>query len=101
MRVKIKSILFLLFILPYALSVGGKCSSNAANGVCISAKECKQHGDIYATGLCPNDPNDIRCCFNIYCAYGGKRGICTWNCKGTPHPGLCPGGNGFVCCTDY
>ena len=30
MRVKIKSILFLLFILPYALSEdGGKCSSNA------------------------------------------------------------------------
>ena len=34
MRVKIKSILFLLFILPYALSeVGGKCSNNANNGV--------------------------------------------------------------------
>ncbi len=99
MRVKIKSILFLLFILPYAFSeIGGKCSSNANNGVCISETECKQHGDKYVKGLCPNDSNEIRCCLDIYCAYGGKRGKCTWNCKGTAHPGLCPGGNGFVCC---
>ena len=100
MRVKIKSILFLLFILPYALSVvGGTCSSNANNGVCISDTKCNQHGAKYVQGLCPNDLNEIKCCLDISCVYGGKRGKCTWKCNGTPHPGLCPGGNGFVCCT--
>ena len=59
---------------------------------------CVRYVDKYIKGFCPNDSNEIRCCLDIYCAYGGKRGKCTWNCKGTAHPGLCPGGNGFVCC---
>ena len=97
MSIKIKSIIFLLFILPYSLSsVGGACS-NGKDGVCITVPECNNYGGKVTLGNCPYDGNDIKCCSEIPCL--NRKGACTWNCAGNSHPGNCPGGNGFICCT--
>ncbi|KAJ7818967.1 hypothetical protein B0H14DRAFT_1361012 [Mycena olivaceomarginata] len=87
-------------------AVNGACSGGGLDtgvGVCISTSKCKAAGGVINNGLCPNDPNDIKCCTKAPCApatSGG--GICrfTNTCTGNHFsiPGQCPGGNNFKCC---
>jgi len=91
--------LVLLAFAHGALSeVNERCSSG--NGVCISTSNCKKMGGTYESGLCPNDPEDIKCCNKSSCTVDGKTGVCkfTSDCKGTSLPGVCPGPSNFQCC---
>ena len=99
MSIKIKSIISLLIILPYAFSaLNGQCSGRS--GICISSSTCSQyHGSTY-NNYCPNDANSVKCCDNIPCNANGKSGKCMFSgqCTGTTYSGACPGGNDFKCC---
>ena len=54
MRFNPKFILSILATVPFALAaVNGACA-NDKKGICIS------------TGNCPSDPNDVKCCSNMY-----------------------------------
>jgi len=82
-------------------AVNGRCSSG--NGVCVSTQSCSKAGGSYVSGLCPNDPNNIKCCNKTRCVTSeGKVGSCkfTSNCSGTSYSGLCPGGTNFKCCVE-
>ena len=99
MSIKIKSIISLLLILPYALSaLNGKCTGR--NGICVSTSTCSTYGGSLYSGYCPNDDNTIKCCDNIGCTANGKAGKCvfTSQCSGSTYSGLCPGGSDFKCC---
>ncbi|KAF7335233.1 hypothetical protein MSAN_02333700 [Mycena sanguinolenta] len=80
----------------------GPCSSGP--GVCISTSSCTAGGGSYTSGLCPNDPDDIKCCTKAPCAsasLGGGQCLFTSNCTGGNHyvlTGLCPGPSNFKCC---
>ncbi len=97
--IKIKAIISLLMILPYALSVlNGRCSQN---GICINEATCNAYGGYTVSGLCPYDSNSIKCCFNMNCRpAAGKNGKCGFvnDCKKGVYNNLCPGGTDFKCC---
>ncbi|KAF7337211.1 hypothetical protein MSAN_02273500 [Mycena sanguinolenta] len=89
-------------------AVNGPCSSGP--GVCISTSSCTAGGGSYTSGLCPWDPNDIKCCTKAPC--GSTGGLCefTSKCTGNHYyvsgsivdeaynSGLCPGPSDFKCC---
>jgi len=92
--------LFLTIISIHAAlaAINGRCSSG--NGVCVTTSSCTKAGGTYKSGLCPNDPNDVKCCNKSKCTVNGKTGVCkfTSDCNGTSYSGACPGGNNFKCC---
>ncbi|KAF7335232.1 Glycoside hydrolase family 24 protein [Mycena sanguinolenta] len=63
-------------------TVNGSCISSP--GICISTSSCSAGGGVSAIGLCPDDPENIRCCTKKPCAPGGG-GQCqfTSTCTGT------------------
>ncbi|OUM60683.1 hypothetical protein PIROE2DRAFT_32846, partial [Piromyces sp. E2] len=79
-------------------AVNDRCSSG--NGVCIRTSNCEKMGGTYESGLCPNDPDDVKCCTKPSCTVDGKTGECkfTSDCNGTSLPGACPGPSNFQCC---
>jgi len=81
-------------------AVNDSCSSG--KGVCITTANCEKMGGTYENGLCPNDPEDVKCCKKSSCTVNGKTGVCkfTSDCKGTSLPGVCPGPSDFQCCVD-
>jgi hypothetical protein len=42
--------------------LNGPCNINGKPGVCIPTKACIAKGGTYASGFCPKDPADIKCC---------------------------------------
>ncbi|KAF7337188.1 Lysozyme [Mycena sanguinolenta] len=75
-------------------AVNGPCSSGP--GICISTSSCSAGGGVSTSGLCPSDPEDIKCCTKAPCAsvsLGGGRCQFTSTCTGNHYtlPGLCPG----------
>ncbi|KAG4106923.1 hypothetical protein H8356DRAFT_1624882 [Neocallimastix lanati (nom. inval.)] len=92
-------LLLILFIEipPTKGEVNGPCKNS--NGICISTQSCTIAGGTFQNGLCPNDPDNIRCC-NKSCTYKGYSGLCSFKseCAGTYYTGLCPGNANFVCC---
>jgi len=89
---------FISFNVAFA-AINGRCSSG--NGVCVSTSSCTKAGGTYKSGLCPNDPNDVKCC-NKSCKVNGASGTCkfTGDCKGKHYSGYCPGGTNFQCCIE-
>jgi len=82
-------------------AVNGRCSSG--NGVCVSTQSCSKAGGSYVSGLCPNDPNNVKCCNKTRCVTNdGQVGSCkfTSDCNGKIFSGLCPGGTNFKCCVE-
>ncbi|KAJ6464552.1 hypothetical protein C8R45DRAFT_840404 [Mycena sanguinolenta] len=83
-------------------AVNGPCSSGP--GVCISTSSCSAGGGVSATGLCPSDPSDIKCCTKTPCSstagLGGGQCQFTSTCTGNHYTlsGLCPGPSNFKCC---
>ncbi|KAL1959225.1 hypothetical protein VTO42DRAFT_2730 [Malbranchea cinnamomea] len=83
-----------------------ECRSNEGLGSCIRNDTCI--GVSYPENLCPNDPEDVQCCFVRSCTVPEGRGYCrnTVNngCPdgvffpGTGPPWPCPGGNDIQCC---
>ncbi|PGH23566.1 hypothetical protein AJ80_02346 [Polytolypa hystricis UAMH7299] len=89
----------------FGRSVGDACRSYLGKGTCKSKSKCK---GVVHRGLCPNDPDDIRCCVDIPCKSNGKSGYCrsvsASGCSGGKfHPGIkapfpCPGNADIQCC---
>jgi len=96
-----KFVLALLITVPSAFAaLNGACTNH--DGICISTTTCGNYGGAHVTGKCPNDPNDVKCCFNIPCKSNGKSGSCMFKskCSGETVTGLCPGGADFLCCLE-
>ncbi|KAJ6464542.1 hypothetical protein C8R45DRAFT_877804 [Mycena sanguinolenta] len=83
-------------------ALDGPCTSGP--GVCISTSSCSAGGGVSTSGLCPNDPNDIKCCTKTPCspaaALGSGQCQFTNTCTGNHYilTGLCPGPSNFKCC---
>ena len=99
MSFKIKAIISLLMILPYIVSVpNGRCGGS---GICLTVARCNANGGFTRNGLCPFDPENVKCCFSMNCRPGnGINGVCKFvnDCKKRVYAGLCPGGADFRCC---
>lgn len=50
-------------------------------------------GGTHVKGKCPNDPNNVRCCYKKYCALPGRCKPCY-----TRVSGECPGGENYKKC---
>ncbi|KAJ6464553.1 hypothetical protein C8R45DRAFT_1219987, partial [Mycena sanguinolenta] len=65
-------------------AVNGPCTSGP--GVCISTSSCHAGGGVSTTGLCPHDPDDIKCCTKAPCSpsvfLGGGQCQFTNTCTG-------------------
>jgi len=88
-------------LIPAALGyVNGPCSKG--NGVCVSTSSCTRDGGTYVSGLCPNDPANIKCCNKPKCVTNtGLVGTCEFTkycTNGKVYAGYCPGGSDFRCC---
>ncbi|KAF7352191.1 Glycoside hydrolase family 24 protein [Mycena venus] len=104
---KILSLVVLLFSMASTqAAVNGPCTGGglaSGTGVCISTSKCTASGGTVHNGLCPDDPNDIKCCTKAPCtsaSLGG--GVCrfTSSCTGNHYTisNLCPGPTDFKCC---
>ncbi|KAJ3558852.1 hypothetical protein NP233_g11412 [Leucocoprinus birnbaumii] len=95
----LKALSFFLTVASFAhAAVNGACSVNGTPGVCLSTSTCSSGGGTYASGFCPNDPADIKCCYKTSCSTGGN---CRWTSQcssGNTLSGLCPGPSDFKCC---
>ncbi|KAJ6595899.1 hypothetical protein DFH09DRAFT_1259068 [Mycena vulgaris] len=100
---KLLSSFVLLVLLGSAhAALNGACSGGGLAtgvGICITTANCAAGGGTSLVGLCPNDPNNVRCCVKAPCAPGGG-GTCRFSntCGGTSLTGFCPGPNNFKCC---
>ncbi|KAI8623448.1 hypothetical protein F5Y19DRAFT_458434 [Xylariaceae sp. FL1651] len=88
-----------------AAAVNGRCSGTAtgsylSNGICIDTGTCNSYSrGSYITGGCPNDPNNIKCCYIQGCT--DSTSYCGWTsngCSGPFQPGFCPGPSNYECC---
>ncbi|KAF8207760.1 hypothetical protein K438DRAFT_1575129 [Mycena galopus ATCC 62051] len=101
---KLLSLFVLLFYISSTeAAVNGPCSGTGGVGVCISTSSCSASGGTSTSGLCPDDPTNIKCCTKSPCTsavLGG--GVCrfTNTCTGNHYSisGLCPGPSDFKCC---
>ena len=59
------------------------------SGICVHTSTCDKFGGVYWSGSCPDDPNDVKCCFVNTCDPNNEVGYsyCEW----TNH--ACPLGN--------
>ncbi|KAF9450541.1 glycoside hydrolase family 24 protein [Macrolepiota fuliginosa MF-IS2] len=83
-------------------TLNGACTIGSTPGTCISTSTCSSGGGTYASGYCPNDPADVKCCYKTSCGSGGN---CRWTSQCTTGntaselpAGLCPGPTDFNCC---
>ncbi|GAQ81688.1 hypothetical protein KFL_000880020 [Klebsormidium nitens] len=90
--------LLLVLLAPTQATLNGQCSVGSTPGVCIATADCTSGGGTYASGYCPNDPTDVKCCYKTSCDSG--KGSCKWtsSCSGTSVAGYCPGPTAFQCC---
>ncbi|KAF2747852.1 hypothetical protein M011DRAFT_526015 [Sporormia fimetaria CBS 119925] len=97
--------LLLLYLLVSLVNaeIGDRCYHEGAAGTCQKTSKCSSGATV--RGLCPNDPDDVRCCFPNYpCNLDTFPGKCLDKTKNTcngPHgyiSGLCPGNNDVQCC---
>ncbi|KAF4628141.1 hypothetical protein G7Y89_g10006 [Cudoniella acicularis] len=82
--------------------IGELCFNGDASGTCELTSWCADHhGSDSIVGLCPKDPNDVRCCFYPDCV--GHSGKCDilgdLGCVGSYVAGYCPGPDDYECCT--
>ncbi|KAF4567369.1 hypothetical protein EYR40_006368 [Pleurotus pulmonarius] len=97
MKYSILALSVLAVSLP-VLAVNGPCTANGTPGVCISTSSCSSGGGQSFSGLCPNDPADVRCCTKTSCGAGGNCRFTSACTTGNTAAGLCPGPATFQCC---
>ncbi|KAL6713718.1 hypothetical protein ACLMJK_008210 [Lecanora helva] len=78
-------------------AINGPCSTDGTPGVCVKISDCAAADGSFRSGLCPNDPADVKCCIKPECGSGGNCRS-TSTCDGTTKAGLCPGPDNFKCC---
>ncbi|KAF7352194.1 putative d-alanyl-d-alanine carboxypeptidase protein [Mycena venus] len=112
-----KALSFLVFLFSIAstqAAVNGPCTGSGlttGTGVCISTSKCTAKGGTVNNGLCPDNPDDIKCCTKAPCTNASLGGCvfrftssCTGNNRtldsGFPSSSdLCPGPTNFKCYT--
>ncbi len=101
MNIYSRIVLILLSILSTTFAtLNGKCTGR--NGICINTGTCNSYGGQIYSGKCPGDPENVKCCDEIPCSSGGKKGKCMYTnqCSGQIAIGKCPGNSDFRCCID-
>ncbi|CAA7265669.1 unnamed protein product [Cyclocybe aegerita] len=85
-------LLFLAALLSAAVAnaaINDPCSVGSIPGICITTSSCTNAGGTYASGYCPNDPSNVRCCHKT-CGGGGRcrfTSTCpTGKIQREPHP---------------
>ncbi|KAF7337216.1 hypothetical protein MSAN_02274000 [Mycena sanguinolenta] len=85
-------------------AVNGPCTGGglaSGVGVCISTSSCSAGGGTIHSGLCPDDPEDIKCCTKSPCtssSLGGGCIVALLKLLIVMCLGLCPGPSSFKCC---
>jgi hypothetical protein len=90
----------LLALLPTIhAALNGHCTDNSnpplgpgswpADGICIHTSTCKSAGGVSASGWCPDDPEDIKCCYVNTCdkSHGEGYSYCEWTDHRCPTAG--------------
>ncbi|KAF9347963.1 hypothetical protein BGX26_000574 [Mortierella sp. AD094] len=109
MRVTVALVSAVAFVKALAMAQQ-HCFDPWGIGLCLPTSECTKSGGNYATGYCPHDPADVKCCTFGEChipnPYGdpmlGAR-YTTAECAaegGRSFPGLCPGPSNIQCCRE-
>jgi len=95
---KNSAILFIAASLAQA-ALNGPCTMGSTPGVCLDTGDCTSGGGTYASGYCPNDPTNVKCCYKTSCGTSGGNCRFTSSCaSGNTQSGLCPGPSSFKCC---
>jgi hypothetical protein len=86
------TISFFMLVPSTIAALNGHCTdidhlgpgSFLVDGICTYTSTCKQYGGSYATGACPGDPEDVKCCFVNTCApaNGEWYSYCDWTANG-------------------
>ncbi|KAH7416683.1 hypothetical protein BKA64DRAFT_739297 [Cadophora sp. MPI-SDFR-AT-0126] len=86
-------------------AIGDYCqqSGQPDKGTCQKESWCRASAQIgiVSTGDCPNDPNDVKCCYIPDCkSHSGTCHTVSWcNSQGRSHvAGYCPGPSNYQCC---
>ncbi|KID64475.1 D-alanyl-D-alanine carboxypeptidase, partial [Metarhizium hybridum] len=76
------------------------CYADGQAGVCTTEAACAAANGTTATGACPADGTDIKCCSKARCGPDGA-GNCRWqsDCAGSSTANLCPGPPEMQCCS--
>nr|BBA54586.1 lysozyme [Trichoplax sp. H2 MB-2014] len=71
---------------------------NAGQGSCQYDSQC--YTGTPASGLCPYDPSNVKCCPKVGQSCKSSTGNCmlTTHCGGTTYSGYCPGPSSVRCC---
>ncbi|TDZ67332.1 putative secreted protein [Colletotrichum trifolii] len=98
---KISTFVSALFFSSAFAAIGSYCTDSKGNiGTCQKTSKCKSLDGTIRSNLCPNDPNDVKCCLYPEC---NSNGICkkdTLSCSGSYSTGDCPGPKGYRCCNE-
>ncbi|KXJ90361.1 hypothetical protein Micbo1qcDRAFT_226264 [Microdochium bolleyi] len=98
----------LLLASPARAALNGRCTGDVGNphklfGICVATSTCKKYKGTTVNDGCPNDGDDIKCCWISSC-YDGRSSHCQWTsqkCEGGVFvPDQCPGNSNYKCC-DY
>ncbi|KAL0940318.1 glycoside hydrolase family 24 protein [Colletotrichum truncatum] len=96
---KVSAIVSALFFTAALADIGDYCKDSKGNiGTCQLTSKCNKLDGTIVKNLCPNDPDNVRCCFYPSC---NGNGICkkdTLSCAGAYSTGDCPGPKGYRCC---
>ena len=88
-----KLLLSVLPLLPFvAAKVGGHChneygyGSFSWSGICVKTSDCDKYGGTYISGLCPDDPANVKCCYVNTCDSSHPEGYsyCEWTNHACP-----------------
>ncbi|WDK10605.1 hypothetical protein CGRA01v4_01884 [Colletotrichum graminicola] len=65
-------------------AIGSYCKDSKGNyGTCQKVNKCKSLNGYTKTDLCPNDPDDVKCCFYPDCNSNGFCQRDSLSCSGT------------------
>ncbi|EFQ31150.1 uncharacterized protein GLRG_06294 [Colletotrichum graminicola M1.001] len=80
-------------------AIGSYCKDSKGNyGTCQKVNKCKSLNGYTKTDLCPNDPDDVKCCFYPDCNSNGFCQRDSLSCSGTYFTGDCSGSTTYRCC---
>jgi len=106
-NIKLLTISLIASIVPTIARLNGPCQENEnKKGACVKIKDCERHDGLYVTGLCPDDPQDVQCCFkDAYLSHLNppRSGSCVpeESCSnGGFLPGMCPGDKTVKLCVE-
>ncbi|OHE99972.1 hypothetical protein CORC01_04619 [Colletotrichum orchidophilum] len=81
---KVSALVSALFVSGALAAIGGYCHDSKGNyGTCQKTSKCSSLNGYTKTGLCPNDPADVKCCFYPDCNSNGFCQKDTLSCSGS------------------